>query len=398
MLWLSKLTLVGLFGLLSAGVHLTMPSTPPVALELWTLGIVGLVAFTVSYASCYFILRYQHLHGHLSNDHNLVGVQKIHASAVPRVGGFAILVGLLLSLGTLSFALPVPGTLHLALMLLSALPVFMAGFVEDITKRVSIGQRFLSAFISAGLAALLLQAIVPNIGVPWLDPYLAWGPWMLLLTIVGVAGVAHSFNLIDGMNGLAAGFATIILSALFAVAYLVGDGVAMLLGLCILMATLAFLLWNWPRGLIFLGDGGAYMLGFLCATLSILLIVRHPEVSPWLPLVLMGYPVFETLFSIFRRILIHRVRHDRPDDRHLHQLTYQLIRGERPAHARSWISCNSLTALQIWMPVSFMALLAVHWYDDTEALVTLFLGGVIFYIVLYQLLYFALFRLQLSRK
>jgi UDP-N-acetylmuramyl pentapeptide phosphotransferase/UDP-N-acetylglucosamine-1-phosphate transferase len=60
------------------------------------------------------------------------------------------------------------------------------------------------------------------------------------------------------------------------------------------------LIWNYPRGKIFLGDGGAYLLGFWLAELSVLLVVRHPEVSPWFPMLLLVYPIFETLFSMYR--------------------------------------------------------------------------------------------------
>ena len=64
---------------------------------------------------------------------------------------------------------------------------------------------------------------------------------------------------------------------------------------------LGFFVWNFPAGLIFLGDGGAYFLGFYLAELAILLLHRNPEVSPMFPLLLCIYPVFETLFSIYRR-------------------------------------------------------------------------------------------------
>ena len=66
---------------------------------------------------------------------------------------------------------------------------------------------------------------------------------------------------------------------------------------------LGFFVWNFPAGLIFLGDGGAYFLGFYVAELAILLLHRNPAVSPMFPLLLCIYPVFETLFSIYRRTL-----------------------------------------------------------------------------------------------
>ena len=397
---LSRLAVLGLFALLSAELSPAWPTLEPLAFDGLLLSVMATVAFAVAYFGCWCILRFDGLHQHLTHDHDVDGIQKIHSQSVPRVGGLAIFLGLLVSLSVLAIVAPWPhlGFFNLSLLLLAALPIFLTGLIEDISKRVSIRQRLLSAFISAELAALLLHAIVPGLGVLGLEHTLGWGTAMLLLTIVGIGGVTHSFNLIDGLNGLAAGFAMLMLGALLAVAYALGDGMLVLLTVVIMMATLGFLLWNWPRGLLFLGDGGAYLLGFLSVTLSILLVACHTEVSPWFPLVVAGYPVMETLFSIYRRTWLHRVRHDHPDDRHLHQLLYQLICRVRGTHQTSPISCNSLTAMPILGMVALIMALAVHWYDNTYALMAMFLGGVIFYKVLYRVLYFAVFRLQLKRS
>ena len=399
-IWLTRLLAIGLFALISAGGRLALPFTPAQPITHSTLGFVALSTFAVAWLCCYLLIRFNSMHAHLSHDHDLEGIQKIHTQSVPRVGGLAIMLGLLMSLITLAFIAPADRLdfSYLLWMLLAAMPVFIAGFWEDLTKRVSIRQRLLSSFISAELAALLLQALIPGLGLPLLDHYLTWAPVLLLLTIVGTGGVTHSYNLIDGINGLAAGFTLIMLVALLSVAALVGDGMILLLGVCLFSATLGFLVWNWPRGLLFLGDGGAYLLGFFCSTLLILLVARHPEVSPWFPLALVGYPVMETLFSTYRRILIHEVPHDAPDNRHLHQLMYQWICRERSPRHGAHISCNSLTAVPIWVATALVTAFAVHWYDNTHALVALFLGGVIFYKGVYRFLYFVMFRSPLKRR
>ena len=397
-LWLTRLLALGLFALISNGWHLPLPHSAPQALDFYGLGRDTLVACVAAWLGCYLVLQYDHLHAHVSHDHDLNGIQKIHAHPVPRIGGLALLFGLLMALCTLA----VTSTGHrfsvdLLWLLVAALPVFITGLWEDLTKRVSVLQRLLASFISAELAIVLCQALIPNIGLPWLDGYLIGGPVLLLLTIIGSGGVTHSYNLIDGMNGLLAGFTLILLAALLSVAVLVGDGVILAMGGCLFGATLGFLVWNWPRGLLFLGDGGAYLLGFLSATLLILLVARHPQVSPWLPLVLVGYPVMETLFSAYRRIYFNGQRHDAPDNQHLHQLVYQWICRERQPHHGAHISSNSLTALPILAGVVFVTVFAVYWYDNTQALVAVFLGGVIFYMVLYRSLYFVVFRLLLKR-
>ena len=90
-------------------------------------------------------------------------------------------------------------------------------------------------------------------------------------------------------------------------------------------ALLGFLVFNYPSGRIFMGDGGAYLLGFWLGELSVLLVVRNPDVSPWFPIVLLAYPVVETLFSIYRRKFLQGRSAGRPDAMHLHQLIYRRL-------------------------------------------------------------------------
>ena len=125
------------------------------------------------------------------------------------------------------------------------------------------------------------------------------------------------------------------------------------------IAGLGFLLWNWPRGLIFLGDGGAYFIGYLVAVLSFLLVARHRGVvTPWYPFLLFIYPVFETLFSIWRRKVVRGASPGLPDGLHLHQLVFRrLVRwavGRRDA--ASLTLRNSLTAPYLWLLSSLAAL------------------------------------------
>ncbi|MGR6800563.1 hypothetical protein ACU6QG_00180, partial [Aeromonas veronii] len=81
------------------------------------------------------------------------------------------------------------------------------------------------------------------------------------------------------------------------VAYQVGDTTLALWALAGVGAAMGFFVWNFPNGLVFLGDGGAYFLGFYLAEIGILLIARNPQVSPLFPLMVCIYPVFETVFS-----------------------------------------------------------------------------------------------------
>ena len=140
-----------------------------------------------------------------------------------------------------------------------------------------------------------------------------------------VAGIANAINIIDGFNGLASMCVVLMLGALAYVAFQVGDPTVATLALAGIGAVLGFFLWNFPGGLIFLGDGGAYFLGFFVAELSILLLVRNPTVSPLFPLLACIYPIFETVFSIYRRRFLRATPPSMPDGIHLHSLIYRRL-------------------------------------------------------------------------
>ena len=130
-------------------------------------------------------------------------------------------------------------------------------------------------------------------------------------------------NIIDGFNGLAAMCVLMMMLAIAYVAFLVGDSFIMTTALICIGAVLGFFVWNFPAGLIFLGDGGAYFLGLLLSELSFLLLLRNPQVSPIFPLLLCAYPIFETVFSIYREKVPARVVPGLPDTVHLHMVVYK---------------------------------------------------------------------------
>ena len=134
-----------------------------------------------------------------------------------------------------------------------------------------------------------------------IDVLLKIAPISIVFTCFSVAGVTHSINLIDGFHGIASMIGIFILSAIIYVAFKVSDMTIVILGISVIGAILGFFVLNYPKGLIFLGDSGAYLIGFWISLLSLLLVNRHEEVSDWFPLLLCFYPIFETIFTIFRR-------------------------------------------------------------------------------------------------
>lgn len=353
------------------------------AAGLAVLGLLG--AAVAAWLICYLIIRHDDLHAHFSHDHIDTGPQKFHALPTPRIGGVALYAGLLGAAGVLMLPVFVTSPPEYGLLLLAGVPAFLGGLFEDITKKVGVYPRLLLTMVSAALCAWLLGAILPRLDLPLMDDLLLWTLPALLFTVFAVSGVANAINIIDGYNGLAAGYAVLVLAAMAWVSSQVGDVFVFTTSLALIGALLGFLAWNWPMGKIFLGDGGAYLLGFLLAELSVLLIVRNPQVTPWFPFALLIYPVFETLFSIYRRKLLRGHSATRPDAMHLHQLVYaRVVRhcvGSKDPNDR--LLRNSRVAPYLWALNAVGAVWASVFWHSSPALI----GGVLSFYVLYVLIY-----------
>ncbi len=323
-------------------------------------------------------------HGHLSADHDLSGPQKFHARPVPRIGGAGIYVGLCATVCVMTWNGSPLARLGL-LLLACGLPAFVAGLVEDLTKRVSPGKRLLATGVSGLLGVVVLEGSLSRTGIPGLDCVAATTLGGAGLAIFVVAGVANAVNIIDGFNGLSSMCVSLMLLTMAYVAFVVGDVELATWALLGVGATFGFFVWNFPAGLIFLGDGGAYFIGFFLAELSLLMIARNPEVSPLFALMVCIYPVFETVFSIYRRRFIRAVPPGEPDGIHLHSLIYRrLMRwGVGGQGARELMRRNSMTAPYLWtLCASSLVPALLLWNSTPGLLVCTVLFGVA-YVALY---------------
>lgn len=341
--------------------------------------------FLVGLLATLFILRSSMRHGHLSADHDLSGPQKFHSRPVPRVGGAAVMVAVVAGIA-IAQATESPAARQLLLLLLSSLPAFVAGIAEDLTKSVSPRRRLIMTAVSAGLAIWLLQAFIQRTAIPGVDLLMPWVPFAMLLTIFVVTGVANAVNIIDGFNGLASMCVLMMVLALGYVAFQVGDTFVFTASLITAGAVLGFFVWNFPAGMIFLGDGGAYLLGFLLAELSVLLIRNNTSVSPIFPLLLCAYPIFETIFTMYRRKVVRGVATAAPDGIHLHTLIHRrLIRWTLAGdHERRRLTRrNSMTSPYLWMLCLSSVIPSVLWWDSTKVLSWFLLLFVVSYVWLY---------------
>lgn len=344
-----------------------------------------LVSFFVAAAVSLLIIHSSRSHGHLSADADLSGPQKFHATPVPRVGGVGMFAGLLTCIAVAALVRHADWKLG-ALLLVCGLPAFGAGLIEDLTKRVSPGKRLLATAVSAALGIWLLNATITRTDVPGLDWLVSSAAGAWVATVFTVAGVANSVNIIDGFNGLSSMCVCLMLLVFAYVAYQVGDTALALWALAGVGAALGFFVWNFPGGLIFLGDGGAYFLGFYLAEIGILLIARNTEVSPLFPLMVCIYPVFETVFSMYRRKIVRSVPPGLPDGIHLHSLIYRrLMRWAIGARdARTMTRRNSMTAPYLWTLCVTSLVPALAFWDSTPMIAACMLLFGLTYVALYR--------------
>jgi UDP-N-acetylmuramyl pentapeptide phosphotransferase/UDP-N-acetylglucosamine-1-phosphate transferase len=342
------------------------------------------LACVVSFAATLVIVRSAKALAHVVGDHDLSGPQKFHVRVVPRIGGVGIVLGVAAGTAWAARADAALGALALAL-LAAALPVLAAGVAEDLTKSQSPRRRMFFTAVSAALAVWLAGAVIERTDIPGLDWVVALGVGAALVTIFVVTGVANAVNIIDGFNGLASMCVMLMLAGLAYVAFDVGDRTIAWLALVGIAAVAGFFVWNFPAGLVFLGDGGAYFLGFYLAELAILLLHRNPSVSPMFPLLLCLYPVFETLFSVYRKKLLRGMSPGVPDGVHLHMLVFKrLMRwavGQQDA--RQLTRRNSMTSPYLWILCSLSVVPAVLFYESTGASALMILLFAVLYVGLY---------------
>jgi UDP-N-acetylmuramyl pentapeptide phosphotransferase/UDP-N-acetylglucosamine-1-phosphate transferase len=320
--------------------------------------------FLLSFFLTALFIRYRNLHENFSADTDLTGPQKFHTAAVPRIGGLAIFMALFLG-GALRLISDRESGILLLQILVCSLPAFLSGLLEDLTKKISPFFRLLACFISALLAYWILHAVVTSIAITRIDPILSIPLIAAILSCLMIAGLTNSYNIIDGFNGLACMVAIITLTAIGYVAFRNNDNTLVFIAVATIGSILGFFIWNYPRGIIFLGDGGAYLIGFWIGVLSILLISRNSAVSPWFACLINIYPIFETIFSIWRKKFIKKMSPSMPDGAHLHMLIYgRIARWINHNQTNIFFTGNARTSPFLWILSSLAVFPATIWWNN----------------------------------
>ena len=341
------------------------------------------VSFVVSALLTLLVVKHSKLHGPALDD-NFDGVQKVHAHPVARIGGLSIFLAVTATAAISIWR--VPGLGYSLLMLLGCASIaFAGGILEDYTGTVRPSRRLILTMVAALLCYLVLDAKIARLDMP----FVTWRMetlWIVLpLTVLAIAGIANAVNLIDGFNGLASVVTIFMLLSLAYVGWRVNDMFVLVSALTVAGGTAGFLIWNYPAGLIFLGDGGAYFIGFMLGELALLLVMRNPQVSTWYAALLLIYPTFETLFSVYRRMFVRGKSPAMPDGIHLHGLIFRRVVqwavGRK--EARALMKRNARTSPYLWLFSLTAVIPATVFWQNTGVLIFFCLLFIISYVWLY---------------
>lgn len=250
------------------------------------------------------------------------GGRNVNERTVPRLGGVAIFTAIVLPLAAaFGTDLGVAAVLRderlrVTGLLVGAVVMVAVGVLDD-TRRVRALHK-LFAQLSVAIVAFACGFRIDAVDLPFVGP-LSMGIFALPVTALWIVGVINAVNLIDGLDGLAAGIVFFAGVTNFVVAYVSGSTLVGIVQAAMLGAVLGFLFFNFNPARIFMGDSGSYCLGFILGAMSLAGASQKAStaVSILVPVLALGVPIFDTLFTMVRRIVERRPIFS-PDRGHVH--------------------------------------------------------------------------------
>jgi len=284
---------------------------------------------------------------------DIPGARHMHKKPIPRIGGVAIFISMMcLAVGVLQLSNVSADTLIRAIVLLCAAAlIFSVGLIDDIKTGGLAAEIKLLAQIAASVAVCTVGIRIRSITIAeWLTFDFGWFSWPL--TILWIVGITNAINLSDGLDGLAAGVSAVACGVIAIFAVHSGQVVMAALMLALLGSLSGFLFFNFNPARIFMGDCGSTFLGFTIASASVMCSVKSATlVGIALPVLALGIPIFDTLFSMLRRIIERRSMFA-PDRRHFHHRLIDMGLKQRHAVLAIYFTTLLFAGLGMFMIVA----------------------------------------------
>ena len=346
------------------------------------------ILFFVSFVLCLVIILASGYGFSRRANLDLAAVQSAHTGFVPRVGGLAIFISMVALIPLLSFGfIPLSGVFELDVdeltwLILSAFPVFIIGLAEDLGYTMSPKARLAASVVSSFFALMVFKVWIYKLGLPGIDFLLMFSPFAIFFTIFAAVGVVNAFNLIDGLNGLSSYVTISVALSLSIIAFEAGNFQLPIFYALIIASVSGFMVLNFPLGKIFLGDGGAYVLGHLLVWSAILLTNGDTiGISPFSILLIFFWPVADTGLAIWRRWKMGN-RPDRPDRLHFHQISMRLLQILFFGRDRKHI-VNPLSTVLLTPFITAPQVLGVMYWDNFAATVWCTSGMALLFVTTY---------------
>lgn len=296
--------------------------------EKWPFMMALLLAWLSTDLLIPIIRRFAYSFGKVDNP----GTRKIHRNPIPRVGGIAICLGFFIALMGIQVFDPTffnqfqtewKGILY------GGLIIFFVGLLDDfinLAPRAKLLGQFIAALTAYSFGVKIFFITNPFGGIILFPEWVSF-----VITIVWLVGISNTVNLIDGLDGLAAGVTTIAGTTLFIIAIQKGQPLSALIAIALVGGTVGFLRYNFNPAKIFMGDCGSLFLGFMLASLSITGVMKvAATVAVFMPLLILGIPIFDTTFAIIRRVANKRPIFQ-ADQGHLHHRLLRIGFSQRRA-------------------------------------------------------------------
>ena len=241
--------------------------------------------------------------------------RKVHKKPMPRLGGLAIFISFLI--GYMLFA---PLTTQMISILIGGFLIIILGIIDDI-KPLKASTKLWGQLMTAFVLVFYGEIYLTDLTL--FGMHIALGAWTYPLSIFIIVACINAINLIDGLDGLAAGTSSIYFATIIVISTLLGriEGLGFILCLIMLGSTLGFLYYNFNPASIFMGDTGSMFLGFMIAVVALLGFKTATLTSFLIPILILFIPILDTLLAILRR-LIKGESIGKPDKEHVH---FQLL-------------------------------------------------------------------------
>ena len=235
----------------------------------------------------------------------------VHKGLMPQLGGLAIFLGFLL--GYILFS---KQTIEMNSILIGSFIIIIIGLIDDINP-IKPKYKIMAQLISAAVIVFYGKILLQDISA--FGYYIDFGLWAYPITLFFIVSMINAINLIDGLDGLAAGISSIFFLTIGIIAFIINKsgGLDIILSFIMLGSTLGFLLHNFYPAKIFMGDTGSMFLGFIISVIALLGFKNVTLTSLIIPILILAVPILDTFFAILRR-LINKQPISHADKQHLH--------------------------------------------------------------------------------